>query len=104
MSNLNDLYKESGIQPGMPNAKPPDNRGRRNLPPQRRGYHFIAMFLAGGIIFAAYSFLVNSNSLRGFSPRSIGIFFVGLVFVINLVIRVIMKAVRKNNEDGPQQR
>lgn len=103
MSNINDLYKESGIQPGIPNQKPPDNRGRRNLPPKQRSYHFIAMFASGAIIVAAYTFLVNSNALHGFNQRSIGIFFVSLVFVINLVIRLIMKAVRKKTEDTGQQ-
>jgi hypothetical protein len=88
MSNINDLYKESGITPhrsGQEQKSP--------QPPRKNGNYYIISLVLAFVIFAGIMLVLDSNGLKhpATSMRGSAIYIVPLTYVINLVIKLFKR-------------
>ncbi len=87
MSNLNDLYKESGITPFRPGQEQ-----KSPTPPRKNGNHYIISLVLAFVIFAGIMLVLDSNGKHPqTSMRGSAIYIVPLTYVINLVIRLFKR-------------
>jgi hypothetical protein len=94
MSNLNDLYKESGIKPGGSDKGP--IHGPSKPAGTKSNSYLISAIISAVIFIGIYVFFqTGSFNHTGLSIRNSGIFIVGLVYVVNILVRVIRRAMNK---------
>ncbi len=94
MSNLNDLYKESGITPGGSDKGPVHGPSKRS---GGKSNSYLISAIISAIIFIGIFVFFQTDRFNhgGLSIRNSAIFIVALVYVVNIVVRVIRRAMNK---------
>ena len=98
MSNLNDLYKESGIKPGG-GFNGNFNKDKRNLPAGKTKNNLVISFIIAAIIVVACFILFESGTLG--SPkgtRVVAVMIIPVAYLINFIIRLFKKLANKIND------
>jgi hypothetical protein len=97
MSNINDLYKESGIKPGggfdgnfKGSPKPPGGKNKKSL--------LISYLIAAVLVVAAYFIFDSGRHGSGREVRVDAVLIIPVAYLINFFIKLFMRLSNKMNE------
>ena len=97
MSNLNELYKESGIKPGggfdgnfKKNPKLPDGRNKKSM--------LISFLIAAVIVVAAFFIFDSGRYGSAKNVRVVAVMIIPVAYLINFFVKLFKRLFNKMNE------